>query len=161
MINGMFCDSEMKLKIVEIERQKQEAAEANFFEIDILVQMMRALSVENVKGFSLEITAMSINPGSKIGENFSMKCVLPIGCPKELKDELLEVESSMDVHQQMDARERLMQKYAIMTTEATFFNNLWKGNKAVTCRFIIDMVSGESMKIGPFKLIDLVREFKR
>lgn len=161
MINGMFCDSEMKLQIVEIEKQKQEAAEAIFFEIDILVQMMRALTVENVKGFSLEITAMSINPGSKIGENFSMKCVLPIECPKELKDELLAVEASMDIHQQMDARERLMQKYAIMTSETTFFNNLWKGNKAVTCRFIIDMASGESMKIGPFKLIDLVREFKR
>lgn len=161
MINGMFCDSEMKLQIVEIERQKLEAAEAIFFEIDILVQMMRALSVENVKGFSLEITAMSINPGSKIGENFSMKCVLPIGCPKKLKDELLEVESSMDVHQQMDARERMMQKYAIMTSETAFFNNLWKGNKAVSCRFIIDMVSGESMKIGPFKTIDLVRDFKR
>ena len=54
-----------------------------------------------------------------------------------------------------------MQKYAIMTTEATFFNNLRKGNKAVTCRFIIDMVSGGSMKIGPFKMIDLVRDFKR
>ena len=64
MNNGMFCDSEMKLQIVEIEKQKQEAAEAIFFEIDILVQMMRVLSVENVKGFSLEITAMSINPGS-------------------------------------------------------------------------------------------------
>ena len=104
---------------------------------------------------------MSINPGSKIGENFSMKCVPPIESPQELKDELLSVETSMDVHQQMDARERLMQKYAIMTTEAPFFNNLWKGNKAVTCRFIIDMVSGESMKIGPFKMIDLVRDFKR
>lgn len=161
MNNGMFCDSEMKLQIVEIEKQKQEAAEAIFFEIDILIQMMRALNMENVKGYSLEITAMSINPGSKIGENFSMKCVLPIESPKELKDELLSVETSMDVHQQMDARERLMLKYAIMTTEATFFNNLWKGNKAVTCRFIIDMVSGESMKIGPFKMIDLVRDFKR
>ena len=57
--------------------------------------MMRALNVENVKGYSLEITAMSINPGSKIGENFSMKCVLPIESPQELKGELLSVEKSM------------------------------------------------------------------
>ena len=161
MINEMFCESEIKLQIVEIEKQKQEAIEAIFFEIDILVQMMRALTVENVKGISLEITAMSMTPGSKIGENFSIKCVLSIECPEDLKGELLAVESSMDVHEQIDARERLMQKYAIMTADATFFNNLWKGNKAVTCRFIFDVISGESMKIGPFKMIDLVREFKR
>lgn len=162
MINTViFNDSEMKLQIVEIEKQKQDAVEAVFFELDILVQMMRALAVENVKGFSLEITAMSINPGSKIGENFSMKCVLPIECPEDLKKELQTIESAMDVHQQMDSRERLMQKYAIMTADAAFFHNLWKGNKAVSCRFIIDMTSGESMKIGPFKLIDLVRDFKR
>ena len=123
--------------------------------------MMRALSVENVKGFSLEITAMSINPGSKIGENFSMKCVLPIECPKELDEEMQQIEAATDIHLQMDTRERLMQKYAIMTSDAIFFNNLWKGNKSVTCCFIIDMVSGESMKIGPFKQIDLVREFKK
>lgn len=122
---------------------------------------MRALTVENVKSFSLEITAMSINPGSKIGENFSMKCVLPIESPVDLMDQLQAIESATDVHQQMDTRERLMQKYAIMTSDAEFFNNLWKGNKAVSCRFIIDMIPGESMKIGPFKLIDLVREFKR
>lgn len=161
MTNMFLSDSAMTLQIIEIEKQKQESEEAIFFEMDILVQMMRALSVERVKGFSLEITAMSINPGSKIGENFSMKCVLSIDCPKELKEQLQAVESATDVHQQMDTRERLMQKFAIMTSDAAFFNNLWKGNKAVSCRFIIDMVSGESMKIGPFKLIDLVREFKR
>lgn len=37
MNNGMFCDSEMKLQIVEIEKQEQEVAEAIFFEIDILI----------------------------------------------------------------------------------------------------------------------------
>lgn len=72
-----------------------------------------------------------------------------------------QIEAATDIHLQMDTRERLMQKYAIMTSDAIFFNNLWKGNKSVTCCFIIDMVSGESMKIGPFKQIDLVREFKK
>lgn len=161
MTNMFLSDSAMTLRIVEIEKQKEISEEAIFFEMDILVQMMRALTITNVKSFSLEITAMSINPGSKIGENFSMKCVLPIEYTIEQKEELQSIESATDIHQQMDARERLMQKYAIMTTEAAFFNNLWKGNKAVSCRFIIDLISGESMKIGPFKLIDLVREFKR
>lgn len=157
----LLSDSAKNLQIVEIEKQKKESEEAIFFEMDILVQMMRALSVENVKCFSLEITAMSINPGIKIGENFSLKCVLPIESPENLKDEFISIESATDVHQHMDSRERLMQKYAVMTSDANFFNNLWKGNKAVSCHFIIDMISGESMKIGPFKLIDIVREFKR
>lgn len=76
---------------------------------------MCALSVENAKSFSLEKTAMSIN----LGENFLMKSVLPIECPKDLKDELLTVELAIDVHLKMDARERLMQKYAIMNSESS------------------------------------------
>jgi len=161
MESKSFYGQPMKLSIVDIQKYKLSAEEAIFFEMDILIQMMRALTQDNVKGISMEVSAMSVEQGNKIGETFSMRCMLPVAFPQEVTDKLRSAEESKDVQEKMDTYDNLMQTFAIMSTDVAFFNTIWGGNNAVTCRFIIEMKSGESMKIGPFKLIDLVRDFKR
>lgn len=48
-------------------------------------------------------------------------------------DDWLAIENATDIHRQRDRLEKLMQKYAIMTTDAFFPYILWKDYKAVTC----------------------------
>jgi len=70
MESKTFYGQAMKLAIVDIQKHKLSAEEAIFFEMDILIQMMRALTQDNVKCISMEVSAMSVEQGIKIGETF-------------------------------------------------------------------------------------------
>ena len=147
------------LSIVEIEKYKERRDKALFFEIDIIVQMMRAFTVDSIKGYAMEINSIPVKSSEREELPFSMTCMLPIFCPQEVISELKFIEETTDNHVKMDYSDLVMRKYAIMTKDINLFSSLWSGQNYATCRFIFNLKSGENMKIGPFKLIDLIRDY--
>ena len=122
--------------------------------------MLRTFSSELIKDFFMEVSVASVEQNNRIGKTFSMNCLIKIIFPKEIVDQIKLAEESKNIQKKIDTYDYLIQTYAIMTTDVAFFNTIWRGNNTVTCRYIIEMKSGETMKIGPFKHIDLVRDFK-
>lgn len=107
MANNISIDIwNVELQVVEYGQQKD--AETVYFEMDTLVMLTRAVSINDIESISLEANIAA----SKQKENkgvFTLSCLWPISLSNVFVSKLQEVETHTDMMQQNRLREELIQ----------------------------------------------------
>lgn len=145
-----------KIEIVEFPQCISIYPKGLCFEMDLLLQIIRILPIENVKCIDLKITATNYAMRN-VKESVSVSYYIPVTFEQYLKDKLLKVEKINDALEKAVQYERIIMQYALVTRDAVFFDTLWKNYNYVSGVYIFEFHNNETMTVGPFKLIDFVR----
>lgn len=124
--------------------------------MDIIMQMMHLLKIADVEGISIEINSIDIDDDEKQGSS-SLTYTLPISFCEEFTDDLNRIGQITDKIKKAELLEGMIVKYAIKSNNASFFEELWSNKRYATSRFVFHIRNRESLIVGPFKMIDLVR----
>lgn len=145
------------MEIVDFSKCKSVSQKVISFEMDLFLQIMRVLSIQSVQNIGIEITASNVID-NEFGQMQSITYTFPIIYDCSFKEMIMKIDEISDPFEKAIQYEKIIVQYAIVSTNSDFFHALWEDYGVVSGRYIFELQNQETMRVGPFKLIDFVRD---